>query len=228
MAGTDWEDELARLRERAYGPDADLIQDADARARLQELELRQSEASRSINTSVGESTHAGAVDPAADASASAPGTERAAPTRARLRPRIVVWWIVSVVAAAALGAAGATTVLRASGAHEAVLHVVDAPTVGSAFDPTDVQSIRNYGTFVGIHVASGVVTGRPCLTVWTTATAPAAALDCGTQQFPPSVDLALDNARDEAIPAQAVERFGRGAILRFSLTGSVVTVDVVK
>ena len=181
MAGADWEGELARLRERAYGRDADILRDADARARLEELERRQVDASRVVDTpGIGGPDPAGANDVDADVSTAAPMPERAGSTPVRSRRRLALWWIASLVAAAALGAVAATAVVEATGAPEAVLHPTAGPNVGSAFDPTDVQSIRYYESFVGIHVASGVIARRPCLTVWTGATAPAAALHCGT------------------------------------------------
>ncbi|WP_344093493.1 hypothetical protein [Microbacterium deminutum] len=232
MAGADWEGELARLRERAYGPDADILNDAAARARLDELELRRvvdsSRTADAADTAPAVEDGPSSPGAAGTEAPAAPSPSRPAAGRVWRRRRLALVWIASTVAAVALGAAAATAVIQTSGSHDAVLGTTSAPAVGAAFDPTDVQGIRYYESFAGIHVASGTVAGRPCLTVWTAAnaTVTASSFHCGTRQFPPSIDLVLDDAAGDIIPAEAIKRFGRGAIIRFALVRDTVTVDI--
>jgi hypothetical protein len=177
MQGMDAEarSELARLRARAYGPDADLPEDALAWARLQELEeLDRRRRAESASPIVGQGAPRSAVDgTAADADASgvdtrsdgdADGAEEP-PVRPPLvgRPRTLWLWAGSLAAVAAVSSAAsiaATTfvpVPRTAGVAQVdtlrIDPAVDTTALGSwGFNAPDVVG---YTDFHGITAYAG-------------------------------------------------------------------------
>lgn len=107
------DDELQRLRARAYGPDADIAEDPAAVRRLAELEAQQRDAAEPAEPA--EPAHARQSEPQERAeSGEESGTgetvqpDREQPDAARRPPRIVRWlpalWAVSLLVVAAVAA----------------------------------------------------------------------------------------------------------------------------
>ncbi|WJL97107.1 hypothetical protein QSU92_08080 [Microbacterium sp. ET2] len=177
-------EELRRLRERAWGPDADLADDAAALARLRALEAAvHGEVERTEDP--GPPAHGSAADaaapaatPEAPATPATPGPESEnRPTTEGVelaasdllpeaeRPPIRAWfprrrapWAASLIAAAAIGAvivvAGATTVERTGGGRQIGTLAPDPGFTPPDFLGIPADSLRGFDEFYGLTVFS--------------------------------------------------------------------------
>ncbi|MDQ1129856.1 hypothetical protein [Microbacterium sp. SORGH_AS_0888] len=183
----DAADELAELRRRAYGPDADI--DAVALARLRDMEAGERARSAPRDHAAGapaptapvsDGARAGARPPAEPprpaATSGAPETPDAGATVGdasaaagggrglRLSRRVRAVWAASLVLAAALGAGVAAGAVVFSGwdpiPHAARLTPQDEGGVDRFMGSQDVE-LRSFGTYLGL----GVYAGGGCLQV---------------------------------------------------------------
>jgi hypothetical protein len=241
-------DELRRLRERAWGPAADLADDPDALDRWQALEaaaraeaLRtdaparpDDEAEAAAATSApSEATSATDADTSADAgdaaSGSPPADERP-PLRAWF-PRRRVPWAASIIAAAAIGAviavAGATTVERTGGGQQVGTLATDPDFAPPDFLGIPAESLRGFDEFYGLSVFSsreewiGGGTDECLLVVGDGGeTQRQVFLGCGVGAFAASVQFRVQ----PGMPSELLERFPEGTPLQFVRQGSDVRV----
>jgi hypothetical protein len=228
--------ELARLRERAYGPDADIAGDPAAIDRLRQLE--------SPAVAPAEQVPDAAV-PAPSAAAPTPEPEPEpepepdpVPVSWRRRHRIPLLWATSLVVVGLLTAAVAFTVasmrsVDVAGGNQQVAtlaldRTIDTPNfLGSGRGKTDV-----FEDFEGLTPLTSPSRRTDqldvCFVVLRTdsvdftadfLTGPAFSA-CGTETFPVSVSLRVTNELPESIR----DRFPDGTALQFVLHDDVVRV----
>ena len=224
-------EELRALRTRAYGPHADILEDAAALARLRELEAHATGAvaDPSIQTPTAEPgvqpRTAGASPPADDRHASAASGSDAPSGRATAlespawwRRRIsVLWTAAGVFVGLVLGAGLMLLVQPTPPQQVAALHAdPDAEWPNQMFGarPEDGQ---RYNEFHGLTVvtydqSNGDGTSRPCLAVLTTPNgAGFAAGGCGAGPFPATVSLQITSL----LPRELRDEFPEGTSLQF-------------
>jgi hypothetical protein len=232
--------ELDELRSRAYGPDADIHRDAEALARLIELEgiARNAPAAVPADSPVRivETVPGGPVaasEPTADTGPSGAADEddggedaRAvapAPSTAR-RP----WWrrvpVAAVVAVAALVGAGIGVWVSALGAPQPATTLARAPLDGASLD-FELYGIRSdepvrYEPFHGLEVWSAETDqGTRCIVV-TTSTSEWMAAGCAPEPLGPVADVPFyPGMRD----IDGLD-LPMGSVVRFTLDGDVMRV----
>ncbi|GAA3210680.1 hypothetical protein [Microbacterium terregens] len=219
--------ELAALRTRAYGPDADIHHDSAALARLLELEdlARADVASSSPDVPVAASRDA---DPPADhdpraedppaAASPATGAPAAPPRRRR---RIPTWALVAAAAAAGIGLG-----LALPGAvpphPQAVLRAIplDGATVDLDMFGAATTSPVRYAPFHDLNVWSAQTdAGSTCVFV-TTESGEWMAAGCAPEQLAPTADLTLYPSMFE-VEGLELPDF---SVVRFILRGAAVEV----
>lgn len=227
----DAREELRALRARAYGPGADIHEDPVARERLRELETLVQEQARD---------RADAASPPAAASAEPsepegepdagrePTSEEPAPEPRSPRRISPGWWAASVVAALAVGAAGAVAVTAVSeGASRAqvIASLPPEPEVPwPRFLGTELDDSTVFREFFGLTPVSAERQwagpgSDMCLAVFRSTEADMMASPsgyrwaCGTRSFPPAVQFEVVSA--DALPEELVARFPVGTELQF-------------
>lgn len=244
MAAPD--DELRALRERAYGPDADIDDDPAALARLRELESAQAvpdaappaplvrfddpapATAEDVPTSDPPATDAAADDPAPE-----PGSEEPAPPGGRL-PRRTIWlWAGSVALALVVGAAATMATSSVMGNRVAVLGEADVSQWPAGMFGEPQEGARVFETFHGIRViVVPNVWGAPgsditCMFVVRAdgegGTQPPNEIlttGCGDPAFAPTASFSVTEASPDAL----LEQFTVGTGVRVVLAGDEVHV----
>ncbi len=164
------QDELARLRARAYGPDADLAGDPVAWTRLHELEdlerRRRAEVVASPPTESGppevaDDTAALAADGAEDEEATTP--ERPSRRPVVRRPRTLWLWagslaaVDAVASAASVAAATFVPVARTAGVAQVETLLPDPSVQTDSLSPLgiDPSEVKGYADFLGLTTFAG-------------------------------------------------------------------------
>ncbi|MCT9821142.1 hypothetical protein N3K63_12720 [Microbacterium sp. W1N] len=241
--------ELAALRARAYGADADIHDDPDALRRLTALEeagrrARTAPPAPPLVTTVPRSggtprahrapatatpTDAGAsADPdGVDALGSAPPENDEPPVRRWRTAALLLACAATAVVTAALTAGVVLPLSLLAGDTSprpiAVLHV-DPDAEGDETSPGD--GAARYDDFYGMRISSGEYdeTGGRCITIM-----PDAALSgtstgvCSAPGLEPSIDLTV---MDGQVGEGVIERYAPGTTLRFTLAGDEVRVYI--
>ena len=211
-------EELRDLRTRAYGPHADIHEDAAALARLRELEADASGAvaDPAIRTPTTgprvEPTASDASAPADDGHTSAAGSvtptgpATAVESPAWWRRRVPLLWTAAGVFGGLVIGAGSMLLVQPTPPQEAAFPHADPdaewPNQMSGASPEDGQ---RYNEFHGLTVVTydqntGDGASRPCLAVLTTPSgAGFAAGGCGAGPFPATVSLQITSLLPQAL-----------------------------
>ena len=243
--------ELRALRSRAYGPDADILRDPVAYDRLQELEeqLRSEQqrpehsdgvaapvagegapSSASVSASTDGTESAGAAAPSNDDRGSRSGDRAPWSPLTRVPPLARIFWVVSVMAAAALaasatwGVASVPVISEQSGARQIAALDPDPsldlpPFFGGPSESTSWFQFAGFTLSTVLSPTYGLE--NECLVVFSTEDIDPDAdfingpqfYGCGAGSFPPIVAVPLGSDA----PAEALERFGEGSALQFAL-----------
>lgn len=235
-------EELRALRDRAYGPHADIHHDPAAVERLRELESADrgvTPEGAAIDVPLGCVLHEQQTPPAEEVSPQA-GSESASP--ALRSPRLdyrswslhrIRWvWIGSIVFAVILGAALAVVgdgwlsrvgEVRQVGTLREVDDLVWPETLGTA-----TEDARGFTEFHGLTVITteqqwGGIGTDTCMLVMNTADVTLAAPSggslhwgCGTTGFPATVQFEVTTS----MPEELIEQFPVGTALKFALRAS--------
>lgn len=242
------EEELAHLRARAYGPDADL--DQAGLARLAELEAALSSRSASRTTPAPEpqreaepeqesSPVAAENPPPADdpepTPPIAPVSLTAQPTPRTLDRRLRIAWIVSIFVTAAV-AAGLTAWTLPWGVRDDQHHAARLTEQPGAVSYAgqwimaglEPDELRSFGSYAGLEVYAT----DACIIVATDSleeTGPGAGT-CVGEGMEPLVDFFIPrrsraSAGDFGYPEEMRDRYPDGVSLRFARHGDVILVD---
>lgn len=228
----DAREELRALRARAYGPGADIHEDPVARERLRELEALVQEQARDRADAASPPAAepdgpAGSVAPEPEADRDTAAEDATADTAAprRISPG---WWAASVIAALAVGAAGAVAITAVSeGASRAqvIASLPPEPEVPwPRFLGTELDDSTVFREFFGLTPVSAERQwagpgSDMCLAVFRSTEADMMASPsgyrwaCGTRSFPPAVQFEVVSA--DALPEELVARFPVGTELQF-------------
>lgn len=161
------DDELRALRERAYGPGADIHDDPVALARLDELEraltpvpaeperpviaaVDEPEAEHPLDENPADPEPASSIGP--DVPDVLPAISASAPERSRPSRRLVWLWAGSVAAAAVIGAAVTTATLTWPGDRVAALAETDVSEWPSEFFGSPQEGSRVFEEYLGLKV----------------------------------------------------------------------------
>ena len=247
------QDELAVLRERAFGPNADISGDPAAIERLRQLEAEAlspavPHRSRSEATADGVMSEArsaaGAASPGETefeagpmaAAASESSSSAAAASAPALTRRIRVAWALSLVVAVVVAAGFTLWLFPPSPPHTAVLR----PVLSAEEDPpfplsgpaAEGVELRAFGTYLGVEVYGGggcVIVAFPD----TDDRQNASSVGCFGDGLRPMIEVWVPPDRVSSVDPTSVsiseelrERFPDGAVLRFTLDGDRVFVDV--
>ena len=244
---TSPEDELAALRERAYGPGADIHDDPDALARLHELEAEAKPVVADTDTDAAANAH---VEPGASATASAPeaatdasGEPMTAPARAA-RPIPRAWLIVWAASIALVGVITGAIVFSLASIRP-VSPVTGAVQVATLDEPVAPESVDwlslwtrsgqkasafEFFGLVAVHFPEGVYADQSCLMVGdiTNFTRDGDSISyegrtytgCGAGPFPATVQFVVDDQS----PAELRAHYPDGTALSFVLDSDVVGV----
>ncbi|MEV8274365.1 hypothetical protein [Microbacterium sp. NPDC077184] len=232
----DAREELRALRARAFGPGADIHDDPVARERLRELETLVQERAReradAASPPVAEPEGPEEPPDGSDAGREPTPQEPAAEPRS---PRRISagWWAASVVAAFAVGAAGAVAVTAvsqgASGA-QVIASLPPEPEVPwPRFLGAETGDSTSFREFYGLATVSAERSwGGPgsdrCLIVFQTVEADMVGSGagyqwaCGTRSFPPSVQFEVGSSN--SLPDELRARFPAGTELQFTYVPS--------
>ncbi len=225
--------ELARLRRRAYGPDADISGDPDAVARLAQLEVALRGESDAEADPVAELAHdapTGQAETSPGHRAGASGTAATATSgrviRSATRWRLLAIVLVVAIAAALLGAAVAVGIagltadrpdleLRATEVDPATDPALDATLLASFRVPRD--SLRGFEDYRGYRAWAGATDdGLSCLFV-TNSDRGLVAQSCTVPSIDPIADFQIGNGTISL-------GGGPRGVVRFELHGAVVDV----
>lgn len=242
--------ELADLRRRAYGPDADIHADPVALARLSELErMREAERGRRDAPAGASAAPAAAPSesavtvPAASVSADVAAAPRGEPAVVEPAPivsasrlprvfrsprRLWIPWAASLVVVAVVTAWTAAAIVGASSAPDATLRAVPTPTDAAAeYQADGLQDIAVFESFHGLRVMAGQLNAQHCLFILVEPTFGNGSFggNCSAGAFPVIADIVLEPGGAE-VPQQAIDELGQGTALRFTLEGDVVRVYV--
>ncbi|HEX5729849.1 hypothetical protein, partial [Microbacterium sp.] len=224
--------ELAELRSRAYGPDADIHLDTTALARLVELEgmARADAPNPDENTDAApagtqsSTPPPASVDAAVITSSAAPPdapTDDAAPPRVRGWHRVPTWAFVAVAAVVGLGIGLALPAVMPPHP-EAVLRSVplDGETIDFSMYGVDASPPTRYAPFRNLEVWSAETPGGSACVLVTTDDGDWVAAGCAPQQLEATADLTFYPGMRE------VEGFDLpdGSVVRFVLIGDSVEV----
>lgn len=246
----DVDEELARLRERAYGADADIHGDAGALARLDELEARHRRAVAAarelavrvpppvvdaVPASVAGSrlpSSSSAGEHGADAAETASG-DASAPTDAEesRRPphrRLILACAITAAVTAAVVIPATLWLSSLPAAPFAVLHPIDGAGTDALYDDTFREGALRFDEFYGMDITVGVLgnTDDRCLMVIPNPRDVNAGRtgSCSPPGFDPQFDMRLG---DYSAP-EVIERFGPQTVVRFQVVGDEVRVFVVQ
>lgn len=245
---TSPEDELAALRERAYGPGADILDDPDALARLHELEAEAKPVVADTDTDAAANAHA---EPDASATASAPADAPAEPAEPKTAPPhaarpIPRGWLIAWAASIALVGVITGAIVFSVASIRPVSPVTGAVQVATLDEPTTDESIDwlpqwfgsrsraiafEYLGLVAVRVPQGFYDDdQPCLMVGdiTNFTRDGDSISyegrtytgCGAGPFPATVQFVVDDQS----PAELRAHYPDGTALSFVLDGDVVGV----
>lgn len=232
--------ELDELRSRAYGPDADIHHDADALARLIELEgiarnpaaaapaeapVRVVEALTGAPAAASEQTADARPTMTADEDGGGSDAAAVAPAPSADRRR---WWrrvpVAAVIAVAALVGVGVGVWVSALGARQPATTLARAPLDGAAID-FELYGIRSdepvrYEPFHDLEVWSAETDqGTICIVV-TTATSEWMAAGCAPEPLEPVADVPFYPGMREIDGLD----LPMGSVVRFTLDGDVMRV----
>lgn len=219
--------ELDELRRRAYGPGADIWDDANAIARLIELESLRGHRGSSIASTPHAATPAPAEEPAP-----APPEPVPASHRRRRRAAAIVVTAALVLVPAAVGS------ILVTGAPDATLYQrSDVPPDASAqltmvgqlgYLGIARSEVRLYDQYRGLNVWSAPRgAASTCLFV-TSTTPPRWRVDCTTWDGQPTIDL-LQYREDSRLSGfEALGDVPAGHVLRLALQDGSVVVKVVE
>ena len=246
--------ELQALRERAYGPDADILRDPVAYDRLHELEeqlrTEQRGPERSGDVADPPSPDAPAAastqDPESASAAAASSDDRASESGGRaawspltrVPPLARAFWLVSVLAVATLaasvtwGLASIPVISEGSGARQIAALEPDPSTTAPSFGSTDTPPVgfqfAGYTLITAINSNDGV--DSECLVVFRTEDVDdESGFPNGPTYYGCGAGAFPPTASVQihaGSPAAALERFGDGAALQFVLEGDRVGVFV--
>ena len=224
--------ELDELRRRAYGPDADIWNDAQAIARLAELELMSGHGAASEETT----TSGSSIEPADSAAPSATDIEAFGETKpiaraSRRRRRAAMIATVGLVVAAV----GST--LTAGSSDVMLYRQVDVPRA-AAEQLSEVGQlgylgiaqgdVRLYDEFRGLNVWSAPRgSSTTCLFV-TSASPPRWRVDCTPWDGEPTIDLLQYREDSRLAGLEALGDVPVGHVLRLALRDGAVLVRVVE
>ncbi|QKJ19929.1 hypothetical protein [Microbacterium hominis] len=234
--------ELAELRERAYGPHADIFGDSTALRRLRELEISHAldlgldpREIPPVPASPAPADTGGAAEAPAIAAPVAQTVERvdaapaASPPPAASRAggqRRLMLWVTSVLVAALLAAGVTAWTLVATPAHDFTLAVTNDPDLDFPQRRSGVEVIT-YERFHGMQVVATTNGRLRC--VWIsrdlTLRPTASATSCSRDVLPTVADVTLD-PQFSFIAPEAVAEFGVDTVLRFTVLDDIAYVDV--
>ena len=217
--------ELAELRSRAYGPDADIHLDANALSRLRELE---SMARADAPADIAEAEPRDAAEPAGSAepaASAAPDGNRAIAEETTARPRwwrrIPIWAFVAV--AAAIGLAVGLLVPALMTPHPvATLRPAPLDSAELDFQMYGIQAISpvRYQPFHDLEVWSAETRqGSMCIVV-TTGSGEWVTAGCAPEPLRPSADVTFYQGMR---PIAGLD-FPEGSVVRFILRDDVMEV----
>ncbi|WP_124292816.1 hypothetical protein [Microbacterium sp. ABRD28] len=234
------DEELKLLRERAYGPHADIGNDPSAQQRLRQLEGH----AATVEELQGDGIHP-VIDLGADRSPRATDTERstssmnAAESRRAIRtpaPIVVALTLAAAVVFAAITSATTAALVRAESPYADVQHVTSLPAQDSSTWPSSLgepqPADKRYADFLGYTVifrestSTDTAAGTDCLSVLTPDNAErdpgrgAVVTNCGAAAFPPATTVIVD----EASPSSVLNFYRIGTVLQFVQNGSSVDV----
>jgi hypothetical protein len=219
-------DELAALRRRVYGPDADPRGDPAAMARLSDLQRPRVAATEVPAPDPAPISVAAALEPAATVAgdASVTGTTK---DRLRLKQKVLVLWAASVVAAVLTTASITSWLHKPPGSEVAVLTLSaenDLPVYRDEFY-RDVLVSEDFSGLTVIYLRpefSSRLSDRGCLQIVPTVESATveSAFGCGAGPYPPSVPMTVI----ETMPESLRDRFPSGTTLRFVLENRSVRV----
>ncbi|MDT0117396.1 hypothetical protein Q9R20_10380 [Microbacterium sp. PRF11] len=234
-------EELARLRARAYGPDADIDADPEAWARLRELEERERLAPAPVDAApIGPRDEvAASVDPDDDDEDEDDPPER----RPLVRSKRGVWaWAVSLAVVTALASAATAlglTFVPVTGSADASQVDTLEPDPGADTPPVfgertgAERAFRDYygvTAFVGYAQVDATENRSPCIYLLDTDEVSDDEVrglrgnfvygGCGAGVFPATVEFVVA----DGMPPQFVERFPIGTSVQFVFDGENVGV----
>jgi hypothetical protein len=227
-------DELAALRRRAYGPDADIAADADAVARLRELEAAHAPLPPATRppAPVGRAARGGpprivVVPPRPPLPAPpARGLRRLA--RRPSRRAVAVLWAASVVVAAGLAASvTAAGILSATGYDVTLRPLAEPPETNAAALFGLSGAVTGYDDLAGIRAVTAEPHDNVCLVVQARPEAVSPDEVAGTCA-PPGLLVTVELIVRRTYPEEVLARYRPGTTLRFTFDGEVVGVDVVE
>ncbi|MFB7891704.1 hypothetical protein ACFC1I_05865 [Microbacterium sp. NPDC056044] len=192
---SDTERELAALRARAYGPDADIATDPAAMVRLAELEAVHLEAAHHATAAARARSIEANADAAAAASEPLQNATRRRPVRAWIVAGAVVVAGIAIAAAEWSLAARPDVTLRqvGDGAGSDITRVLNAQGMG-----VDVSTLREFERYHDVAVWSAVNSaGRVCFTVWDLAASGRFSSKCAPPGKEVSLTLSVDSEGDD-------------------------------
>ncbi|MFT3796957.1 hypothetical protein [Microbacterium sp.] len=233
---TDADSELARLRARAYGADADIHDDPAALARLTELEhqhraaLAQPAPEPPVPVRPVPGIPPYITEPTAsagEATEAATPANDAGPAR-RSRRRLLLACAITAAASAAVAVPVTLWAQELGDRPSAVLRPVGEPAASTlpGYGAELRDDTRFYGEFSGLQVVVGGFEGdeQDCLFIVPDSGNLDSGLigNCAPLPFAPWMDVRLS----DYAAGQAVEEFGPRAVLRFEVVGDEVHVFV--
>ncbi|WP_165142517.1 hypothetical protein [Microbacterium endophyticum] len=216
--------ELRVLRQRAYGPDADIARDLMALQRLRHLES---------NAKIASTPGASQISSGPNAKDTSEETVGAEPADARpaVSARMRWLWVASIVAA--IGSASLVTVVvsTSSPTPYAQLHLIAGADVPEDLRASvDSEDYRRYDDFAGLLISSSTAPylGQETMCIYAMHADPAVAGRYGTIAACalPGLEPTMDYYIDEAAPGLLREKFTDGMAVRFVLKGDTVAVYV--
>jgi hypothetical protein len=230
--------ELAELRARAYGPDADIVDDPVALARLVELESLASRRHGSVAAAAvaldDESTPITALDSRVGPSSQPAAVEDAATVRPQKKPSRAIF-AVSVTVALGLVAVGSSVLTPPS---DVTLHqrteipqaaITQLGTVGELrYLGIRPHSVRLYDEYQGLNVWSarrGI--GTTCLFI-TAETPPRWRVDCTPSTGEPTIDLVRYRDGSRLAGFESIGDVPVGSIRQLVLRNGAVIARVVE
>jgi hypothetical protein len=217
--------ELAELRSRAYGPDADIDRDADALARLIELEDLARADTPPADADTPEQGGSPAVAPKAEPSPPAAGEEsqdeRADSSRSRRR-RIPIWAYIAVAAGLGLGAGLAMPALTPPHPVATLRQAPPADGVELDFDMYGIpaESPMRYEPFRDLEVWSAETEQGSTCVVITADDAEWMAAGCAPAPLNPTADITYYPGMRGIEGLELAD----GSVVRFILRGDVMEV----
>lgn len=228
--------ELAALRRRAYGPDADIHGDPVALARLHELEARERPAGAGDGPAASDAPDAGSARPTSGTAARAPDVaDPAIPSR--LPRRRVPGWVIAFgflllgggIGGAVGGAVGASLATASATPPDATLRLAAAGSVERTGDwgqvlsawGMDASSLVPFEEYRGIEVWAGRSDDGARCVLLAVRGAPATG-SCASGGLEPMLDFVVDARRDARVDTALPD----GTVMRFLARSSTIDVWV--